>query len=299
MSSNLNKLAPICLFTFNRLEETIKTVTALQNNFLSDKSDLYIFSDGFMNETESLKVQEVRNYLKTINGFKSVTIFESESKKGLAKSIIEGVSKMFEKNDSIIVLEDDLISSPNFLNFMNQGLAFYEKNEAIMSISGYTLDLKSLKNINKDYYIGFRASSWGWATWKKEWINIDWEVKKHSVIKYNLSKRYQFMRGGSDLPKMLRNQQSGKINSWAIRWCFHQFLLNKYTVFASSSKIMSIGYGINATHTKKTKRFHTELDSSNKIDFKFDKEIQLNDNLIKEFRQKFSVLNRIIDKFKK
>lgn len=299
MNLNKNVLAPICLFTFNRLEETIKTISALKNNHLANQSDLFIFSDGFMNKSEEKKVQEVRKYLNSLAGFNSITIFESESKKGLAKSVIEGVSKMFEEFDSLIVLEDDLITSPNFLNFMNQSLKFYENNDSIMSISGYTLDLKSLKNINKDYYIGLRASSWGWATWKKEWVNIDWDVKNHNVIKYNLFKRFKFMRGGSDLPKMLRNQQSGKINSWAIRWCYHQFLFNKYTVFASSSKIMNIGYGINATNTKKTKRFHTELDTSNKTVFKFDHEIKLNENLLSEFRQKFSILNRIIDKLRK
>jgi hypothetical protein len=178
---------------------------------------------------------------------------------------------------------------------MNQALYFYENNSKIFSISGYTMNLPSLKTYSKDYYLGVRASSWGWATWKNRWNNVDWEVSDYQKFKLNPLKQFKFMRAGSDMPGMLKSQMNGKIDSWAIRWCFYQFNKEMYTVFTSSSKIRSIGFGENATHTKKTKRFDTEIDKSEKINFNFNSKIELNKNLIREFRNKFSFLNRLKD----
>ena len=151
-------LAPICLFTYNRLSETIQTVEALQKNELAVESDIFIFSDGPKHEKDILLVNAVRKYIKSINGFRSITIIDSENNKGLAKSIIDGVTQIVEKYDKVIVLEDDLITSQNFLSFTNQALDFYEKNSNIFSISGYTLNLPSLSKYNKDLYLGVRAS---------------------------------------------------------------------------------------------------------------------------------------------
>ncbi len=289
-------LAPVCLFTYNRLSETQQTIEALQKNYLASESELFIFSDGPKNESDKWKVSEVRKYLKTISGFKTITIFESEKNKGLANSIISGVTKMINQYGKVIVLEDDLITSPNFLDFMNQALDFYENNPVIQSISGYTLALPSLKNYHKDYYLGYRASSWGWGTWKKRWNDIDWDAKQYAQFKKNIISQIKFMRGGSDMPRMLRLQMKGKVDSWAIRWCFDQFLKDQLTVFPSVSKVINIGDGVEATHTKNTKRFITLLDSGKKRTYSFDNNILMDKIIIKEFKNKFSLYSRLKDK---
>lgn len=294
MSSNL---APICLFTYNRLEETKKTFVALQQNFLASDSELFIFSDGWKSEQGKEKIEDVRNFLKTITGFKTITIFEAEKNKGLASSIIQGVTQIISKFGKVIVLEDDLITAPNFLNFMNQGLDFFETNKKIHSISGFSLLLPSLNTLEKDFYLGFRASSWGWATWLDRWSQIDWEVKDYDTFKKSLKLKNDFRKGGNDLPRMLRHQMTGKIDSWAIRWCYHQFRKNQLTVFPVKSKVESIGFGSAATHTKKTKRFDTVLDTSAQKSFTFDHLNELNESLIKEHKQKFSLLMRLKDRF--
>ncbi|WP_456376522.1 glycosyltransferase [Lutibacter sp.] len=293
----MKELAPICLFTYNRLAETKQTVASLQQNFLAKESELFIFSDG-TKETSFSKVNEVRKFIKTIDGFKNITIFEAPNNKGLANSIISGVTQIIEDYGKVIVLEDDLVTSPNFLDFINQALEFYKNNDKIYSISGYTLHLDSLQNYSKDFYLGYRASSWGWGTWLNRWNNVDWEIENYLNFQNSLSQKIKFMRGGSDMPNMLKNQMQGKLDSWAIRWCFDQFIKDKLTVFPSKSKIESIGINSNATHTKHTKRFDTILDESNKNTFKFDNKIQLESNLIKEFRSKFSIINRLKDKLK-
>lgn len=292
----MKDLAPICLFIYNRIDTTIKTVEALQKNFLADKSDLFIFSDGAKNNDAITEVDKVRSYAKTISGFKTVTIFECSTNKGLANSIISGVSKVINQYNKIIVLEDDLVTSPNFLNFMNHALNYYEQHQQVFSISGYTLQMPYLNNYRKDFYVGFRASSWGWGTWKNRWDKTDWTAKDWRKVLLNPIKHYQLMRVSSDLPLMLWRQMTNRIDSWAIRWCFHQFNNKLITIFASQSKVYSIGFGQTATHTKSAKRFETKLDISHKVDFNFDEDLTYNPKLIKAFRNKFSLLNRLKEK---
>jgi hypothetical protein len=291
------KLAPICLFTYNRIEETQNTIRALKKNYLASESSLYIFSDGPKNEVDKGKVEKLRIFLQEIDGFKSIIIYESEHNKGLANSVIDGATRIIKKYGQIIALEDDLVTSPNFLNFMNQALNFYSNNKNIFSISGYTLNLPSLNKHPKDYYLGKRASSLGWGTWEDRWNKVDWEVKNYNKFKNNLLKQYQFFRIGSDMPKMLNRQMRKKIDSWAIRWCYHQFQCNLLTVFPRISKLEHIGYGEEATNAKKTTRFHTPLDDGKQKKFEFDQELILDNELIKEFRDKFSLINRFVDKY--
>ena len=257
MSRNV---APICLFTYNRLAETKQTVEALKNNFMAAESELFVFSDGAKNKETASKVAEVRNYLKTLSGFKNIEIVFSEDNKGLANSIIHGVSQVMSKYGKVIVLEDDLVTSPNFLDFMNQALEFYKDHQKVFSISGYTMNLPSLKKDKNDYYVGYRASSWGWASWSKSWVDVDWEIKDYKDFSKSKTSNRIFKRGGSDMLRMLKNQRNSKIDSWAITWCYHQFKKDQLTVFPTISKIVNIGFGKDATHTKFTFRFETDLD---------------------------------------
>lgn len=294
MSVILNKeLAPICLFTYNRLEETMRTIEALKNNYLARDSQLFIFSDGAKNEKSIVKVLNVRTFLRTITGFKSVKIFESEGNMGLAKSIINGVTQIINEFGKVIVLEDDLITTSNYLDFMNKALVFYEKSQKVFSISGYSMDLPSLIKYPKDYYFGYRASSWGWGTWENRWGLVDWESFGYKKTVWSPSKHLKFMRGGSDMPFMLWKQMNGKIDSWAIRWCYHQFKNDLLTLFPTVSKLESIGFGEDATHTSGATRFNTVMDSEFKTNFEFEVDINLDENLVSEFRDKFSILSRI------
>lgn len=288
-----SSLAPICLFTYNRLNETTQTVDALKKNFLASESILIIYSDGGKDELSWNKVNSVRSYLRSITGFKSVEIIESDKNKGLANSIISGVTDVIKKYEKVIVLEDDLLTSQNFLNYMNQGLDFYEHNNKIFNISGFSFDLKSLADYEKDFYYGYRASSWGWGTWRNRWETIDWEAQAYKRTLYNPLQHLRFMRGGSDMPLMLWRQMHGKIDSWAIRWCLQQFIDNKFTVFPSISKVESIGFGADATHTKLHSNFSTKLDNEKKVKFNFINKINLSNQLMVEFQSRFSVLSRL------
>ncbi len=104
----MQHLAPIILFVYNRLEHTKRTVSTLLKNELASQSDLIIYADGPKNEKDSLKVTEVQEFIKTIQGLKSITININSFNKGLADSIITGVTEILNKYDSCIILEDYL-----------------------------------------------------------------------------------------------------------------------------------------------------------------------------------------------
>ena len=160
------ELSPIALFTYNRPVHTRRTVEALQQNRLSAQSSLFIFSDGPKDEKSQIKVQEVRNYLKTIDQFKSVKIIERKNNFGLAANIINGVQEVISTFGKIIVLEDDLVTSPYFLDFMNEGLNYYQGDERVISIHGYVYPVK--KKLPEIFFLR-GADCFGWATWKRGW----------------------------------------------------------------------------------------------------------------------------------
>lgn len=285
-------LAPVVVFCYKRLDTLRKTIDALKQNPEAGQSHLIIFSDGPKKEADHLSVAMVRDYINHLDGFRMITTYFSENNKGLAKSIIEGVALVFEKYDRVIVLEDDLITSNNFLSYMNQSLDHYEFNQRIFSISGYTSIIKS-GDPSKVYFTR-RASSWGWATWRNRWSSIDWEVKDYFDFCIDLKARKAFNSMGSDLSGMLDKQMSGKINSWAIRWCYHQFKKDLYTVFPQVSRVRNIGFTPEGTHTiDHFNRFDTLLDQSSSTNFEFSDDIMLDKNIFRQFYSKYSVITRI------
>lgn len=292
-------LAPIVLFTYKRLDTLIQTVASLQKNKLAIESDLFIFSDAAKIDKDKEAIAEVRTYLKSITGFKSVIINEAPQNKGLATSIIDGVNTMVNTYGKVIVLEDDLVTSSNFLEYMNQALDFYENEKKVYSISGFSIPIQQ-NSFNSDVYFTLRSSSWGWATWKDKWENIDWNVEDYNSFKNDKKRRLEFNQMGSDMSQMLDRQMSGSINSWAIRWCYHQFKNNLYSVHPFTTKVQNIGFNSeDASNTKeKYNRYETILDNSNRNEFMFSKEIKLRPEIINQFTRPFSFYSRIIYKIK-
>ena len=160
-------LSPIVMFVYNRPWHTQQTIEALQKNELASESELFIYADNAKNKNNNNQVLKVRRYIKKIEGFKKVTIIEREKNWGLSKSIIDGITKVINKYGRVIVLEDDLVTSPMFLKYMNNALITYKDEPNVMQISGHMFNV----NLNNDKYDAFFlpfTTSWGWATWKKK-----------------------------------------------------------------------------------------------------------------------------------
>ena len=290
--------APICLFTYKRLDCTVKTVEALQKNSLAKESKLFIFSDGPKREEDRESVQIVRDYVDKIDGFQEIKILKKEQNSGLANSIIGGVSDIVEEYGKVIVIEDDLLTTPNFLTFMNKALNYYESNQKIFSIGGYTINVNLPRDYSYDVYAVQRATPWGWATWKDRWQTVDWQVKRYEQFKQDRGMRNAFNQGGSDLANMLDRQMESSLDSWAIRWIFQQYVNQQYTIFPTVSKIRNIGFGDDATHTKFYDRYRSTLDETAKEDFKFMENVRLEKKIVKSYLEKYSLRRRFIGRLK-
>ncbi|WP_144505658.1 glycosyltransferase [Bacillus mycoides] len=254
----MKNLAPIVLFVYNRPEHTMQTLASLQKNILASNSELFVFSDAPRNENDTNSVHQVRNIIENIEGFKKVTIIKAKYNKGLANSVISGIADIVNEYGKVIVLEDDLIASSNFLRYMNEALNVYSENPSIWSISGYTPDIKFPKGYIDDIYLSPRGCSWGWATWKNRWDLVDWNVPDYDFFKQNTKRRKDFNMGGNDLSYMLDDQMTGRINSWAIRWVYSQHIHSKYTIYPVNSLVSNIGLDFSGTHSTNSDKYKTK-----------------------------------------
>lgn len=243
----MQNLAPIALFVYNRPQHTERTVKFLKQNELAADSRLFIFSDGAKSETDADKVAEVREFIKKIDGFKSIEIIESKTNLGLANSVIAGVTRLNAAYGKVIVFEDDLISSPYTLTYFNEALNRYRDEEKVMHIGAYMYVLADKTLPDSFFYRA--ATSWGWATWDRAWQhfepNIDTLLKQ-----FNHQKKQAFsIEGTMNFWKQMQDFKNGKNNSWAIRWYASIFLKGGLTLNPSQSLVNNIGHDGTGVHS--------------------------------------------------
>ena len=253
------QIAPIVLFAYNRPWHLDQTVEALRQNELAGLSDLVIYSDGPKHSADQLKVEEVRKYIHTIEGFKSVKIIQRQKNYGLASSIITGVTETIDQYGRIIVLEDDLVTSPYFLRYLNEALNYYEKEDRVISIVGYIYPVEGLP----ETFFLRGTDCLGWATWKRGWdlFEADGQKLLAELKKRNLTKPFDY-NGAYPYTKMLMHQIQGKISSWAIRWHASGFVKGLLTLFPGRSLVMHIGGDGSGTNCEVTNHLDVELSFS-------------------------------------
>lgn len=243
--------APIVLFVYNRLLHVRQTVEALQKNTLTKESDLIIYSDAPKNSSVVAAVRDVRNYVKTITGFRSVSIVERDRNWGLANSIINGVTTVVNQYGCVIVLEDDLVTSPHFLEYMNAALQHYELDPKAFSITAYNFPEQTML-IPYDYvwdtYAAFRCCSWGWATWTDRWNRVKWDMEYYETFMRNREAQELFDRGGPDLTQTLTMQHEGRIDSWAIRFGYAHYANQMHCIYPVKTLVANIGLDHSGTH---------------------------------------------------
>ena len=184
------KYAPIALFVYKRPDHTRRTLEALMQCPEFEDSELYIFSDSAKKTEDEKLVLETRSLVKSVLGEKA-KIIEAKKNQGLAKSIISGINTLLENYDRVIVLEDDLIVSPLFLNYMNAALDTYQRESSVMQVSGYMYPIKEFSQIKTTLFLPF-ISSWGWATWRRAWQKFDAHAKGYEALKTDKLLRHQF-----------------------------------------------------------------------------------------------------------
>lgn len=242
-------LAPIVLFVYNRPWHTQQTVTMLKKNQYAKESEFFIYSDGAKNEQDSVKVKEVRHYLKTITGFKKITIIEREENVGLARNIIEGITDVVNKFGRVIVLEDDVVVNLNFLIFMNNALDFYENTKKVWHISGWNYPIEP--DGLPETFLWRVMNCWGWATWVDRWKHFERnpekffkEFSKEDIYHFNLEGAYDFW-------SQVQGNIDGKLFTWAIFWYATIFKSKGLCLNPAQSLVQNIGYDGSGCHCGK------------------------------------------------
>ncbi len=279
-------LAPIALFTYNRPWHTEKVLEALMLNNLADKSNLYIFCDGPKKDvtTEELKkIDEVRLVVRKKNWCKKVQIIEKNDNIGLSQSVINGVSEIVKKHGKIVVLEDDIVTSKHFLQYMNDGLEMYKNEEKVYGVSGYSFP--SSKKINKKTFFLPIMSSWGYGTWIDKWskINFNGSELLNIVEKSGFNNQINF--GRLNYYQMLLDQVSGKIDSWAVRFYVSMFLDKGVFLYPNTSLLQNIGLDGSGVHSKKgdSKIYNDSFQRNVSIKV-VEKDVRLNPKIIESIK---------------
>jgi hypothetical protein len=243
----MQNLAPIALFVYNRPQHTERTVKFLKQNEFAAESRLFIFSDGAKTSADEEKVNEVREFIQTIEGFKSVEIIASKTNLGLANSVIAGVNKLTKYYGQVIVFEDDLISSPYTLTYFNEALNRYRDEPKVMHIGAYMYVLGN-KNLPESFFYR-AATSWGWATWERAWQNFEPNIDV-LIEQFDHKKKHEFaIEGTMNFWKQMQDFKRGKNNSWAIRWYASIFLKGGLTLNPSQSLVNNIGHDGTGVHS--------------------------------------------------
>jgi len=262
----LDNLAPIVLFVYNRLWHTRQTIEALQKNELADKSELFIYSDAPNSKAIEFDVEMVRKYIKSIDGFKKVTIIKRENNFGLAKNITDGVSDIVKRYKKVIVLEDDLVTSRYFLKFMNNALEFYENEKKVWHVSGwnYPVDKDGLD----DVFLWRFMNCWGWATWVDRWNYFEKDIektikefKKEDIKRFNLDNSEDFFK------QVILNKEK-KIDTWAVFWYVSIFKKDGLCLNPLESFVENIGHDGSGVHCLKNEDYRVGLSQKDIINLR-------------------------------
>lgn len=300
----------IVIFTYGRLDHTKITLDSISKNYNFKEYPVVIYSDGPKIGHED-KVLSVRDFLKDFRkNNTNVKVIERAKNIGLEKSIISGITETLERYPAVIVIEDDIRTSPAFLNFMSTMLDKYKDDKRIGSISGYS-HAKGVMNIPESYkYDVFfvpRTSSWGWATWKDKWEDVDWDIKEIEEFESDRGAQRNFNKGGKDLSGMLIKQVKKGIDTWDIQWSYHNFKKKRFTVYPTISYVENIGHDGTGIHCGISSSFvNTELNLNK--DILIPEEVIVNEYLVQQYKRVFEMtptkfvrlaFNKVIFEFKK
>ncbi|MDR2409495.1 MAG: hypothetical protein LBE13_15480 [Bacteroidales bacterium] len=274
--------SPICLFTYRRFEHFKKSVKALQENYLSKYSDLYICSNAAIHNNEREIVNNIREFALSIKGFATVTLIKNEVNKGQEETFLKNITNILNVYKKIIVLEEDMVTTKNFLNYMNAALDYYENMKDVNSIAGYSVPIEDEYFDCNDVYFIQRSCSWGWATWLDRWLSMKWTITKEDLHRINW---FKFNSSGYDKYNMLSEVVAQKLNAWDIKTDYTLHTNNLFTVYPKKSFLRNIGMDGSGEHCGKTNAFDPVLINENIINFRFNRALSINQKILKQFKK--------------
>lgn len=245
----MKDLAPVCVSTYIRLEHLKKTIEALSQNKHALESELFVFSDGPREGDES-KVEKVREYLSGIDGFKSVNVISRVSNDRVYNNR-EGLRDVLNKYGRCVFLEDDIVTAPGFIGYMNSALDKYENNPSVMSITGYCPPITIPSEYSHDIFALNRFCSWGFAIWKDRYDMIKY-LDEDDFKSIDAKKISKF---GEDIYGMVRSDFLGHIDALDVKAMFCQYQNDMATIYPKYSFVQNIGHDGSGIHCGITKKF--------------------------------------------
>lgn len=279
------KLEIACIiFTYNRSEHTRQTIEALRNNTVIPKH-LFIFQDGLKSAKDKEEWEIVNRLICSVD-WCPVTVIVSERNKGLAESIVSGVTKVFDTYDAVIVLEDDCVSHPLFMKYAIDCLNKYQNTKKVFSINGYAWPVNVEDNGSDAYFTG-RIGSWGWATWKDRWELYAQDYRLLYDIKQNECTHEQYNVWGQDLESYLKGNIDGTCNSWAVFWALQCIKQGGYCPTPFQSLINNIGHDGSGVHCGKMEMLEKIRDWDDMKEIVLPDKVEYPSNYRKVFTDKF------------
>lgn len=249
--------APIALFVYNRPDHTRRTLAALAANRLASDSDLFIFADAAKTTDALDAVSDVRRLIRNVDGFKNVHVIEQAQNRGLAKSIIGGTTRLCNEFGRAIVVEDDLITSPFFLTFMNDALDRYSDSEDVLHVSGSTYPIRS-ETLPQTYFLRLPLC-WGWGTWKRAWNRFEKSISVMERFDRRMIDRFNFDNTFQNFWGQLEANGAGTIDTWFIFWYATVFLHRGLVLFPKHSMVQNIGMDGSGVHGSCADDFNADL----------------------------------------
>ena len=262
-------LAPIGLSTYARVDHLKETIEALRKNPLAPRSKLVVFSDGPKPGDEE-KVSAVRTYLKSVDGFAEITVLERAENNRVFNNR-EGIRNLLDEHGSAIILEEDVVTAPSFLDFMNAALVRYKDDQTIFSISGYSPPFKLPASLKSNTFVLPRFSAWGFGIWKDRFDRIRMKIDESEYLQLiQEPKRVsKFAEGGWDLPRKLYREVSGEVDALDIKIMYQQFLYGMHTLYPTISLTHNTGHDGSGLHSQVTQKYAVDLTDNNPIEYDF------------------------------
>tara|TARA_R110002167_G_scaffold14301_1_gene58230 strand:- start:7199 stop:8101 length:903 start_codon:yes stop_codon:yes gene_type:complete len=290
MNNNTDFLAPVGVSAYARLSHLVETVDALRRNTLAVRSHVYFFSDA-PREGDEKAVAEVRGYLKKVDGFASVTVIERAVNDYVGNNC-GGIEFLLKCYGKVIFLEDDVVTAPGFLEFVNKGLINYKDDEDVFSIGGHTPNLYYLVGMGSDYYCTRRFHPWGFGIWKDRYDKVE-SIPKWNVIKKDFSVVRRLFSMGRDMLPMVRLEASGKLNAFDIRACFYMAgKKSRKMILPKQTLVTNIGLDGTGEHCGPSDLYKNHKLWDN-VEFNFDRSPGFRKILLLEYFFFYSSLNYI------
>lgn len=246
----MNSKTPIAVFAYNRPRHLHQLLDSLLQCRRLDECQVHIFCDGAKKPGHEPNVFGARQVVDEFAPRLNAVVSKSEQNIGCAKSIVLGVYELCEKYGRVIVLEDDLILHPFFLDFMLQSLDRYADDKRVAQIAGFKFPIR-LPNKLDAFFLPL-TTSWGWATWQRAWKLYSWDLEVAlQRLDADAQLRTKFdLDGAYSYTDMLRLTAEGKLDAWDIRWYWHTFSAGMLTLYPRISLVWQNGFDETATHTK-------------------------------------------------